>query len=134
MPRKHSLVELKEFSEISYTPLIDLTMLLLVTFIITYPLMEQGVHVNLPHGKADELQAEQSRTITLDIKGNLYLDNELTTLSQLNDEMSALGMSRPDIAVFVRADKDLKYGRLIDVMTVLHGAQITRIALVTQSE
>jgi len=134
MPRKHSLVELKEFSEISYTPLIDLTMLLLVTFIITYPLMEQGVHVNLPHGKADELQAEQSRTITLDIKGNLYLENELTTLPQLNDEMSALGMSRPDVAVFVRADKDLKYGRLIDVMTVLHGAQITRIALVTQSE
>lgn len=134
MPRKPSLTKLKELSEISYTPLIDLSMLLLVTFLITYPLMEQGIHVNLPRGKADELQPQSTRTVTLDIKGHLYLDDSPMALPQLAEEMNALGMSRPDITVFVRADKDLKYGRLVDVMQVLHDAKISRIALVTQAE
>jgi len=134
MPRKSPLIAIKELSEISYTPLIDLAMLLLVTFLITYPLLEQGIHVNLPRGKADELVPQQTRTITLNVEGNLYLDNIPVSLTQLTEEMMALGMADSTITVFVRADKDIKYGHLIEVMKVLHDANISKMALVTQAE
>lgn len=134
MPRKSPLIAIKELSEISYTPLIDLAMLLLVTFLITYPLLEQGIHVNLPRAKADELVPQQTRTITLNVEGNLYLDNIPVSLTQLTEEMMALGMADSTITVFVRADKDIKYGRLIEVMKVLHDANISKMALVTQAE
>ncbi|MFC1461162.1 ExbD/TolR family protein [Verrucomicrobiota bacterium] len=134
MPRKRSLAALKELSEISYTPLIDLSMLLLVTFIITYPLMEQGIHVALPRGKADELEPLLSRTITLDIKGKLYLDDAPMSLAQLTTEMRLLGTSDLKSTVYVRADKGLNYGRVVEVMRVLHDAEISRMALVTKAE
>ncbi len=134
MPRKPSLVVIKEFSEISYTPLIDLSMLLLVTFLITYPLMEQGIYVNLPSGKADELEPDQYRTITLNIDGNIYLDNTLMSMDQLSVQMGLFGTSDPKATVFVRADRGLKYGRVVEVMRVLHDAHISRMALITQTE
>lgn len=134
MPRKPSLVVIKEFSEISYTPLIDLSMLLLVTFLITYPLMEQGIYVNLPSGKADELEPDQYRTITLNIDGNIYLDNALMSMDQLSAQMGLFGTSDPKATVFVRADRGLKYGRVVEVMRVLHDAHISRMALITQTE
>jgi len=134
MQQKNIPGALEKASQLSYTPLIDLAMLLLVTFIITIPLMEQGIHVNLPRGKADELKAQQARTITINIEGKLYLDNREVTFSELDTEMMALGMSDPDITMFVRADKELKYERIIDIMKILHNAHISRMALVTQAE
>ncbi len=134
MLRKRPLTELKELSEISSAPLIDLTMLLLVTFILTYPLMDQGIHVALPRAKADELEPLQARTITLDIKGNLYLDDAPMSLAQLTTEMMLLGTSDPKATVYVRADKGLNYGRVVEVMRVLHDAEISRMALVTKAE
>ena len=134
MPRKSSLISVREIAEINYTPLIDLAMLLLVTFLITYPLLEQGIHVNLPQANADEIGPQQSRTITIDVKGDIYLDSTPVSLSDLTAEMSALQMADPSITIFVCADKDVKYGRLIEIMKILHDASISRMALVTQPD
>ena len=134
MARKSSLAPLKELSEISYTPLIDLAMLLLVTFLITYPLMEQGIHINLPVGKADDLQSRQFRTISVNAGGELFLDDKAVSLDELSSQMGVFRVTDPEGTVFVRADKDLKYGRVVDVMKVLHDARISRMALVTQAE
>ena len=134
MPRKLSLISIRELAEINYTPLIDLSMLHLVTFLITYPLLEQGIHVNLPQANADEIGPQQSRTITIDVKGDVYLDSTPVSLSDLTVEMKTLQMTDPSITIFVRADKDIKYGRLIEVMKVLNKASISRMALVTQSD
>lgn len=134
MARKSTLSSLKELSEINNTPLIDLSMLLLITFLITYPLMEQGIHVNLPTGKTDELEPQQARTITVNVKGELFLDNEPVTIEELAAKLQQFHSARPDGTVFVRADRDIRYGRVVDVMKALHGAQISRMALVTQAE
>ena len=66
MARKTPLTSLKQISEINLTPLMDLTFILLITFIITFPLIEQGIPVDLPAGEAEELTPERARTITLD--------------------------------------------------------------------
>src|SRR6056297_1875047 len=104
--RKTSLFALKEISEINLTPLMDLTFILLITFIITFPLLEQGIPVNLPTGKAEELDPEATRTITLDREGVLYLDELRVSAEELAREMQIVRRSAPNMTVLVRADED----------------------------
>jgi biopolymer transport protein TolR len=125
---------LKQISEINLTPLMDLTFILLITFIITFPLIEQGVPVNLPRGEASELNPDQSRIITLDLKGRLFLDDLPITEEELAAEMQALGRADPDTTILVRADEELQYGNVVAIMKILHDAKIARMALVTQPE
>ena len=134
MARQTPLTSLKQISEINLTPLMDLTFILLITFIITFPLMEQGIHVNLPHGEADDLSPEQSRTITVDAKGAIYLDNNEVLAEELERAMKALGEASPETQILVRADEAIKYGRIVKVLKILHDAKITKMALVTQAD
>jgi len=134
LTRHTSLTSLKQISEINLTPLMDLTFILLITFIITFPLIEQGIPVNLPRGEADELDPEQSRTISLDLQGALFLDDLPITKEELTSEMQMLGRADPDITIMVRADEGIQYGKLVEVLKILHDAKIARMALVTQPE
>ena len=120
--------------EINLVPMLDFAFLLLTVFLITYPLMEQGVHVNLPQGKASELKPDRSRTVSVRLDGAIFLDNRPVTESQMTTEMKRLGKTDPAITVFVRADKDLKYSRVMDVMRILHDAGLSKMALVSQAE
>ena len=131
MARRTSIKPLQDLSEINMTPLIDLTFLLLITFIITMPMLEQGIPVNLPKGKARDIDQTDSRTITLDGTGGLFLDSVSITLDQLGVEMKAVAASDPDTTVMVRADDKLAYGQVVEVMRILNEAEITRMALVT---
>jgi biopolymer transport protein TolR len=132
--RKTSLVALKEISEINMTPLMDLTFILLITFIITFPLIEQGIPVNLPKGSAKELDNPDTRAITIDDKGTIYLDDLPISEEGLIGEMQRTGTLSPDTTIYVRADERIDYGRVAAVMKILHNANITRMALVTQSD
>ena len=131
MSRRTSIKPLQELNEINMTPLIDLTFLLLITFIITMPMVEQGIPVNLPKGKARELDQSESRSITIDGTGGLFLDQMAVTIEQLGVEMKAAAAADPDTTVMVRADDKLAYGRVVEVMRILSESQITRMALVT---
>lgn len=131
MARRSSIKPLREISEINMTPLIDLTFLLLITFIITMPMVEQGIPINLPKGHAQDMDQTKSRIITLDVEGRLYLDNVSIPVEQLGDQIKALTVSEPDLTVMVRADEKLAYGKVVEVMRILHDANITRLALVT---
>ncbi len=132
--RKTSLVALKEISEINMTPLMDLTFILLITFIITFPLIEQGIPVNLPKGSAADLDNPDSLNITIDAQGVLFLDDATVSLEALTGEMQRTGELAPDTTVYVRADERIDYGRVAEVMKILYDAKITRMALVTQAE
>lgn len=125
---------LHAFGEINVVPMLDFAFLLLTVFLITYPLMEQGVNVNLPRGKASELKPDRSRTVSLRLDGALFLDNQPVTESQITAEMNRVGKADPSMTIFVRADKDLKYSRVMDIMRILHDAGISKMALVSQSE
>ena len=132
--RKTSLIALKEISEINMTPLMDLTFILLITFIITFPLIEQGIPVNLPKGEAADLDHPEARNITIDAKGTLFLDDLTVSAAELTGEMQRTGALTPDTTVYVRADRSIDYGRVAEVMKILYDAKITRMALVTQGE
>jgi biopolymer transport protein TolR len=132
--RKTSLVALKEISEINMTPLMDLTFILLITFIITFPLIEQGIPVNLPKGKAADLDNPDTRSITIAADGTLFLDDEMILKEALAGEMQRTGHLMPDTTVYVRADQSVKYGRVAEVVKMLYDAKVTRMALVTEAE
>ncbi len=134
MARRTSLVSLGQISDINMTPLMDLTFILLITFIITFPLIEQGVAINLPKGKAADLQEQASRSISLNLDKQLYLDEVPVSMQELVAAMADIAASEPDTTIYVRADRKLAYGEVVGIMRVLHDANITRMALVTAAE
>ena len=134
MRRQTPLTSLKQLSEINLTPLMDLTFILLITFIITFPLIEQGVPVNLPQGKANPLQPDQSRSITIDQAGALFLDDRAITHEALEARLLTLAQTEPNVTILVRADESIAYGEVMRVLKALHDARLTRMALVTQGE
>lgn len=125
---------LQQISEINMTPLIDLTFILLITFIITFPMIEQAIPVDLPRGKAQDLKNRESRTVSIDARGEVFLDREPVTLPALEKELSILAAANPDTVVMIRADQTLVYGRMVEVLQILQRARISKMALVTQLE
>jgi len=121
-------------SEINMTPLIDLTFLLLITFIITFPLIEQGIPVRLPKGKASELDQANTFTITLNDKAEIFFDEVPTGEEALAAELKAKAAENPDVTILVRADEEIAYGKVVAVLRLMHDANISRMALVTSPE
>ena len=133
MARRTSLVNLNQISDINMTPLMDLTFILLITFIITFPLIEQGVSINLPKGKAADMMEAETRSISLNLEKQLYLDDVPISADELRSAMTEIGMNDPNTTVYVRADRKLPYGEVVEIMRILHDANITKMALMTEA-
>jgi len=121
-------------SEINLTPLMDLTFILLITFIITFPLIEHGIAINVPKGKATPVEASDAQTISVDAEGEVYLNDTETSLDDLSVSMRRAAATDPTMTVFIRADEGIRYGRVVEVLKILHDAKISRTALVTRAE
>lgn len=132
--RRKPLALLRPISDINMTPLMDLTFILLITFIITFPLIEQGIPLNLPKGETQPLDEKNTRTINLDKDGQLYFDDQPMVLEALAREMGIIGRTDPDAVILVRADETLAYGRVMEILKVLNDAKVSRMALVTNPE
>ena len=128
--RKTSLISIREVCDINLTPMMDLTFILLITFIITFPMIEQGISVNLPTGKGELKSGTESRSITIDVNGNLFLDSQPVS----KEELTAAMRNNPPPVVYVRADLAVNYGRVAEVAGILHEANIKTMALVTAGE
>jgi len=123
-----------QINEINMTPLIDLTFLLLITFIITMPAMEQGISVRLPQGRTDVLPKRESNVVSIDAAGNIYFNNKSINLDDLDQTLGSMAVENPDLAVLVRGDERLEYGQIIGIMKILYKHKITRMALVTLAD
>ncbi|MEA2068528.1 MAG: biopolymer transporter ExbD [Verrucomicrobiota bacterium] len=134
MARRTSLVSLNQISDINMTPLMDLTFILLITFIITFPLIEQGIAINLPKGKAADMMESKTRSISLNLAKQLYLDDVPVSKDELISSMADIGTSEPNTTIYVRADRKLPYGDVVEILKILHDANITKMALVTEAE
>ena len=134
MSRRSSLVSLNQISDINMTPLMDLTFILLITFIITFPLIEQGVSINLPKGNASSISETSSRTISINAEGSYYLDDDLLSQSELREFLLQLSSTQSDQVIFLRADQTLPYGKVMDLIRMLHDAKISRMALITEAD
>lgn len=132
MARRTSLVSLNQISDINMTPLMDLTFILLITFIITFPLIEQGISINLPKGQAQELPEVTSVAIALDARGKLYVDERAVTEEELLEVVSERVAKTPELTLFLRADQSLSYGEVMRLMQLFHQADLHRIALISE--
>lgn len=134
MARRTALSRNRIISEINMTPLIDLTFLLLITFIITFPLIEQGIPVRLPKGKASELDQANTFTIAINDKAEIFFDEVPTGAEALAAELKAKAAENPDVTILVRADEEIAYGKVVAILRLMHDANISRMALVTSPE
>ncbi len=134
MARKFFKASKGAISEINMTPLMDLTFLLLITFIITFPLLEQGVPVQLPKGSAAELHPDAGHTITVDKEGQYYLDAAPVAFERLEEDFQAWGRTDPSMPLMVRADERIAYGSVMRILRAAHAAGLSRLALVTEGE
>jgi len=135
MNRRVKVKPLEQLSEINLTPLMDLTFILLITFIITFPLMENGIPVKLPTGEGDPMDEEtKSVRISINIDEELFIDDRKVTMEELDSELLALASAKPDAAVMVRADENLAYGKVVRIMDALKRANLSKMALVTASD
>jgi biopolymer transport protein TolR len=125
---------LPELGEINVMPLVDLFMQLFIAVIIFFPVVEYGMNINLPKGTTDQIKREQTRTLSVDKRGKIYLNDIALSQPQLRGELAKLAQSEPPITILVKADEVNNYGAVMEVLKELHAAKITRIALLTQEE
>jgi biopolymer transport protein ExbD len=121
-------------AELNVTPLLDLAFVLLIIFIITTPLLESSVTLNLPTATqrpTPPIDPKSIKTISVDRFGQVYLDNRRVELPVLEQELDAFREDTPDAAVIVRADKTLPYQQVVDVYDVIQRAKIERMSLDT---
>lgn len=128
----------KPKASVDMTSLIDLTFLLLVTFIVTLPALEQGVSIMLPEAKTDELPRpeEKPRIITIDSRNQIFLgDKPMASVAQLEEVFKEIAAQVPDPKnrppVLVRADERLDYGSVMNVVKLLHKYKMVKMSLVT---
>ena len=119
-------------SDPNMTPLIDLTFLLLITFIITFPMLEQGISIKLPRGKTEKIEQNKSQSISVALDGKVYFNNREITSGELENELKQLAEQDPQPPVLVRCDERVDYGTLMKTLKLLHACKISRMALVTE--
>ncbi len=122
-------------SEINVTPFVDVMLVLLVVFMITAPLLTVGVSVYLPETAAKAIPgSEEPLTVSIDAKGQIYLQDAAIPLDELVPKLTAIVGARGDQGrIFVRGDRTIDYGAVMRVMGTLNAAGFRRVALVTTS-
>ena len=123
---------LKIISEVNMTPLIDLTFLLLIAFILSFPMIEQGIKIQLPKADTDKLEEKKSRTITIKYAGGTFLDDREMGRDALEEALKAIAAEEPQPPVLVRCDERVDYGEMMKTLRLLHACRISRMALVTE--
>ena len=134
MARRVSLSSRRLISELNITSIMDLTFLLLLTFMITFPNVEQGIPVRLPKGQASAIEQKNNLSVTLNDKAELFLDDVATSEEALAATLKAKALENPDLTLLVRADEQIAYGKVVAILRLMHDANITRMALVTNPD
>ena len=120
-------------SDINVTPLVDVMLVLLVVFMITAPLLTVGVPVDLPKSNASQMVGQdEPLVISVNAKGEVFLQETRITLDQLVPRLEAITQNKKDTRIFVRGDRAIAYGQVMEVMGTVNLAGFTRVALITQ--
>jgi biopolymer transport protein TolR len=124
----------KPMSEINVTPFVDVMLVLLVIFMVTAPLLTVGVTVDLPKTKSSVIPGQdEPLAITVDKQGKIYLQETEMELANLVPRLIAITGNNPDVRIFIRGDRAIYYGRVMQVMGTINRAGFKKVALVTES-
>ena len=120
-------------SEINVTPFVDVMLVLLIIFMVTAPLLTVGVQVDLPEAAADSLPDDQEPlTISINSKGEIYIQEHQVTYQKMVPKLLAIAKNRTDTRIYVRGDKNINYGRVLEIMGTLSGAGFSKVALISE--
>jgi biopolymer transport protein TolR len=122
-------------AEINVTPMVDVMLVLLIVFMVSAPLLQQGVEVNLPKANAGSLAQSESPVILI-IKSNqqIEVDHKIYAASAIGEKLQLLAASNPKVQVLVEADHVVPYGVVAQVIAQIKKAKISRVGLVTAPE
>lgn len=120
-------------SEINVTPLVDIMLVLLIIFMVTAPMLTQGVEVDLPDANADPLTSNQEPLIiSVAPDGTPYIEKHAVNIDQLTNKILAIRKNNPKLPIYVRGDQKTPYGAVMAVMAKLQQAGVVRVGLVTE--
>lgn len=121
-------------AEINVTPLVDVMLVLLVIFMVTSPMLVAGIQVDLPKTKASALSGQDEPiAVSIDKFGNIYIHETKIKLEELTKKLAAVAGEKKDIRIFVRGDKGIDYGRVMQVFGSIKAAGYKNIALVSET-
>ena len=123
----------RAMSEINVTPMVDVMLVLLIVFMVAAPLLTVGVPIDLPKTKADALKGQdEPLSITVNAQGKVYLqETEIANVEELVPRLSAIANNKKDTRIFIRGDRSINYGRVMEVLGQINGAGFTQVALIT---
>ena len=122
-------------SEINVTPFVDVMLVLLIVFMVTAPMLTVGVPVNLPESEADSLPDDREPlTVSINSKGEVFVQDTKVAFNELVAKLLAISKNRTDTRIYVRGDKNINYGRVMEVMGNLAGSGFTKVALISQTK
>ena len=125
--------EREPISEINVTPFVDVMLVLLIIFMVTAPLLTVGVQVDLPETSADTLPEEsEPLTLTIYSKGEVFIQETKIEFNNLIKKILAVSNNRTDTRIYVRGDKTINYGRVLEIMGKLSGSGFTKVALISE--
>ncbi|MFH1122785.1 MAG: protein TolR [Pseudomonadota bacterium] len=123
----------KYMSDINVTPFVDVMLVLLIIFMVTAPMMMQGVEVNLPQTTTQSIKTKEDPLfLTVNKKGEIFLENHAVKLDELEMKVQSIFKYRREKEILLRADKDIPYGFVIKVMAAVKGAGVTKLGMVTE--
>jgi biopolymer transport protein TolR len=124
----------RPMAEINVTPLVDVMLVLLVVFMITAPLLTVGVPVHLPEARAPSLdQPKQPLVVTVNAQGRIFVENAEVSTDSLVPRLKAMTEADPDAPLYVRGDKEISYGRVLEVMSLVSAAGFHKVSLIAET-
>lgn len=115
-------------SQINVVPYVDVMLVLLIIFMVTAPLLQQGIDVNLPQAKGKEMSPAERVIITIKKDGKMYIDKTRTDINKLKSKLALM----TDRDVFLKADKEVPYGIVVEVMGELREIGIEKLGMITE--
>ena len=117
-------------SEINVTPFVDVMLVLLVIFMVTAPLLQQGVDVNLPKAKGKDLPSEERITLVIKKEGRIYMNETPVSLEEMRNKLEAISKLNPN--VYLKADRGVPYGFVVEVIGEIKDSGIEKLGIVTE--
>jgi biopolymer transport protein TolR len=120
-------------SQINVTPLVDVMLVLLVIFMVTAPIIQQGVQVNLPQARSGGIPGtEEHLVVTVAKNGRIYLNDNAMSLPELGEKLRAIRKIQADKQVYLRADQEVRYGVVMQTIAEIKQAGIEKLGMVTR--
>ena len=121
-------------SDINVTPLVDVILVLLIIFMVTAPMLQMGINVNLPRVKAKTVDVgEEKLILTINNKEEIFINKYKTSITGLKTKLESIFSSRIDREIFMRADKEVPYGFVVSVMSEVRKAGVDKLGMITES-